>query len=151
MKAQTIISILVATAMALASATVFAQGRGGQGQAGASAPERAQVERGQRDLDRDRMRDRDRVTEPAHDRKRDQDQDRTRAPEHAPQGENGIYGSELMSVQERNQYREQLRLTESDPEAQTRFKAEHKEKMQQRAKEQNKEIKDPPKTGKTDS
>jgi hypothetical protein len=149
MKAQSIISILVATTMALASATVFAQGRGGQG--GASAPQRAQVERGQRDFDRDRMRDRDRVNNPAQDRKRDRDQDRTNAPDHAPQGENGIYGSELMSVQERNQYREQLRLTESDPKAQTKLKAEHKEKMQQRAREQGKTIKDPPKTEKTDS
>jgi len=149
MKAQTIISILVASTMALASASVFAQGSRGQG--GASAPQRAQVERGQRDFDRDRMRDRDRASDPAHDRKRDRDQDRTNAPENAPLGENGMYGSDLMSVQERNQYREQLRLTESDPKAQTKLKAEHKEKMQQRAKEQGKEIKDPPKTGKTDS
>ena len=151
MKAQTIISILVATAMALASATVLAQGRGGQGQGGASAPERAQVERGQRDFDRDRMRDRDRMSDREKDRDRDRDQDRTNVPDHAPLGENGIYGSELMSVQERNQYREQLRLTDSDPEAQTRFKAEHKEKMQQRAREQGKEIKDPPDNGTDES
>lgn len=151
MKAQTIISILVGTAMGLASVTVFAQGHGGQGQGGASAPQRAQVERGQRDFDRDRMRDRDRMSDREHDRKRDRDQDRTNVPEHAPLGENGIYGNELMSVQERNQYREQLRLTDSDPEAQTKFKAEHKEKMQQRAREQGKEIKDPPDTGQTES
>lgn len=151
MKAQIIISTLVATSMALASASVFAQGRGGQGQGGASAPERAQVERGQRDFDRDRMRDRDRVADPAHDRKRDRDQDRTHVPEQAPPGENGIYGSELMSVQERNQYREQLQLTESDPEAKMRFEAEHEEKMQQRAREQGKEIKDPPDNGNDES
>jgi len=149
MKAQTIISILVAAALSLASLSVFAQGHKGQG--GASAPQRAQVERGQRDFDRDRMRDRDRVSDPAQDRERDRDQDRTNVPEHAPLGDNGVYGSELMSVQERNQYREQLRLTESDPKAQTKLKAEHKEKMQQRAKEQGKKIEDPPKTGKTDS
>lgn len=149
MKAQTTISILVASALALASVSVFAQGSRGQG--GASAPQRAQVERGQRDFDRDRMRDRDRVSDPAQDRQRDRDQDRTHVPEHAQLGENGIYGGELMSVQERNQYREQLRLTESDPKAQTKLRAEHKERMQQRAREQGKEIKDPPKTGKTES
>jgi len=149
MKAQTTVSILVATALALASASVFAQGRNGQG--GASAQQRAQVERGQRDFDRGRMRDRDRVSDPAHDRKRDRDQDRIHVPEQAPLGENGIYGGELMSAQEQNQYREQLRLTGSDPEAQAKFKVEHKEKMQKRAKEQGKKIEDPPETGNTDS
>ena len=149
MKARTTISILVTTAIALASASVMAQGR--QGQGGASAPQRAQVERGQKDFDRDRLRDRDRISNPSQDRDRTRDQDRTNAPEHAPFGENGIYGSELMSEQERNQYREQLRLTESDPKAQTKFMADHKEKMQKRAKAQGKEIKDPPKTGKSDS
>lgn len=149
MKAQTVLSILIATTMALGSASAMAQG--GKGKGGASAPQRAQVERGQRDFDRDRLRDRDRVSEPGQDRTRDRDQDRTHAPEHAPTGENGIYGNELMSVQERNQYREQLRLTDSDPKARTKFQAEHKEEMQKRAKEQGKEIKDPPKTGKTDS
>ena len=149
MKAQTTISILVATALAFASASVFAQGQNGK--KGVSARQRAQVERGQRDFDRDRMRDRDRVSDPAQDRKRDRDQDRTQVPEHAPLGENGIYGSNLMSTQEQNQYREQLRLTESDPKAQTKFKAEHQEKMQKRAKEQGKKIEDPPKTGQTES
>jgi len=150
MKVQTTISILVACALAFASASVFAQGQNRKG-GGASAPDRAQVERGQRDFDRDRLRDRDRVSEPANDRQRDRDQDRTHVPEDAPLGENGIYGSELMSTQEQNRYREQLRLTESDPEAQTKFKAEHQEKMQKRAKEQGKKLEDPPKSGQTES
>jgi hypothetical protein len=47
-----------------------------------------------------------------------------------------IYGHELMTVQERNQYREQLRLVESDPEKKTRFEAQHREQMQTRAKAQ---------------
>lgn len=53
----------------------------------------------------------------------------------APPGQ-GIYGGAMMSVEERNQYREQLRLSESDPEKKTRFMAQHQEKMQQRAKAQ---------------
>ena len=56
----------------------------------------------------------------------------------------GIYGGELMSEQERNQYREQLRLTDSDPEQQTRFKAQHQEKMQKRAQEKGVKLPDPP-------
>lgn len=48
----------------------------------------------------------------------------------------GLYGGAMMSVEERNQYREQLRLLESDPEKRTQFKAQHQEKMQARAKAQ---------------
>ena len=156
MKAQTTIGILVASALALTSASAVAQGRHGQG--GASPPQRAQVERGQRDFDRDRMRDRDRANDPAMDRKQDRKQDRTSGPENGQmtkqremtqnqQGQmnqQGIYGGELMSEQERNQYREQLRLTDSDPEQQTRFKAQHQEKMQKRAQEKGVKLPDPP-------
>ena len=142
MRTLTAVSILLATSLVMTSMTAVAQARHGQG--ASQAQNRAQVERGQRDFDRDRMRDRDRPANPSQDR--DRDQDRTRAPDNATFGESGkasrghngdgIYGGELMSVEERNQYREQLRLTESDPEAQTRFKAQHQEEMQRRAKAQ---------------
>ena len=150
MRTLTTISMLTAAALLLASMTAVAQGRHGQG--GAQAQDRAQVERGQRDFDRDRMRGRDRTTSPSQDRDRTRDQDRTHAPDNASFGghgkaygenSNGIYGGELMSVEERNQYREQLRLTESDPEAQTRFKAQHQEEMQRRAKAQGVVLDDP--------
>ena len=147
MRIQTTVSLLTAAALVLASTAVLAQGRHGQG--GAQPMQRAQVERGQKDFDRDRLRDRDRITNPAQDRDRLRDQDRTHAPDHAPfgeQGGNGIYGGEMMSVEERNQYREQLRLTENDPQARTRFMAQHKEEMQERAKVQGVELKDPPET-----
>ena len=49
---------------------------------------------------------------------------------------NDIYGGAQMSVEERNTYREQLRLIGSDREERTRFMADHKEKMQLRAKAQ---------------
>ena len=49
----------------------------------------------------------------------------------APPGA-GIYGGALMSVEERNQYREQLRLIESDQER-LQFMAKHREEMQARA------------------
>jgi len=146
-KTRTIIAILATAALALTAGTAAAQGR--QGKGGASPPERAQVERGQRDFDRDRMRDRDRVEHPSQDRDQVRDQDRTNAPDNAPQEAQGIYGGEFMSEQERNRYREQLRLTESDPESRNRLMAQHREEMQKRAKEQGKEINEPPQDGET--
>ena len=140
MRIQTTISILTAAALALTSMSAVAQGRHGQG--GAQAQDRAQIERGQKDFDRDRLRDRDRVTNPSRDR--DRDQDRIHAPDNAALGGNGIYGGAMMSEQERNEYHEQLRLTESDPEARTKFMAQHQEEMQQRAKAKGVDLKDPP-------
>ena len=49
-----------------------------------------------------------------------------------PPGQGPIYGGELMSVQERNEYREQLRLSGSQ-EDRTKLQAQHREKMDQRA------------------
>ena len=141
MSIQTTISILAATALAATSLSAFAQGR--HGQSDAQPQDRAQIERGQRDHDRDRLHDRDRMTEPSRDRDRDRDQDRTNAPDDAPFGEKEVYGGEFMSVEERNQYREQLRLTENDPQARTEFQAQHQEKMQQRAKAQGKVLEPP--------
>ena len=146
-------SALLAAAVVLLPIDGFAQGRGqGGGGDQAHARDRAQVERGQTDHDRDRIRDRDRIHQPAMDpaqdriqmRERQQAQESEQAQErkqiHVPGTGNGpdadIYGHGLMSVQERSQYREQLRLVESDPEKKTRFLAQHREQMQARAKAQ---------------
>lgn len=145
---------LLAAAVVLLPIDGFAQGHG-SGRGGgdqAHSRDRAQVERGQSDHDRDRMRDRDRIHQPAMDpaqdmaqaQERKQAQDRQQIQQqkqiHVPGAGNGpdsdIYGHELMSVQERNQYREQLRLVQSDPEQKTRFLAQHREQMQVRAKAQ---------------
>ena len=50
-----------------------------------------------------------------------------------PAGQGSIYGGELMTVQERNQYREQLRHMDSDEERE-KFQARHQEQMNLRAK-----------------
>jgi hypothetical protein len=142
MKTRTTVSILTAAALALVASSAFAQERQQQ-QQGARPQDRAQVERGQKDFDRDRMRQRDRASDPSQDRQRDRDQDRTHAPDEAGNGNQEIYGSELMSVEERNQYREQLRLTESDPEAKAKLMEQHREQMQIRAKEQGVKIDEP--------
>ena len=138
MKVQTTITVLAVTAIALGSYSAAAQGRGGQG--AAQGKERAQIERSQKDFDRDRLRDRDRTTAPERDRDRTRDQDRTHVPANAKLGENEIYGGQLMSVEERREYREQLRLTESDPKARAEFMAQHQEKMQTRANQEGVDI-----------
>ena len=149
MKTITAISIFAACAFALTATSAIAQGQGRQSGGKAEPPQRAQVERGQREMDRDRLQDRDRINEPQQDR--DRDQDRTNAPEQAKFGDSEIYGQELMSVQEQNQYREQLRLVESDPQAQTKFKAQHEEQMRIRAQKEGVTLKEPEKNnGKED-
>jgi hypothetical protein len=143
-KTVTGIGALIATVLVLTPLTGIAGGQGqGRGANQHQPADRAQVERGQSDFDRDRMRQRDRVDDPAHDR--DRNRDRIHAPDSANTGNQGIYGNELMSAQERNQYREQLRLVESDPEQRTRFLAQHQEKMQVRAKQQGVNLDDKPK------
>jgi hypothetical protein len=49
-----------------------------------------------------------------------------------PPGQGPIYGGEFMTVQERNQYREQLRLSDSESERQ-RLQAQHRDQVNQRA------------------
>ena len=49
-----------------------------------------------------------------------------------PPGQGPVYGGEFMSVQERNQYREQLRLIDSDQERE-QFQAQHRDHVNQRA------------------
>lgn len=56
-----------------------------------------------------------------------------------PPGQGPIYGGELMSVEERNQYREQLQQMDSDQER-TQFQAQHREKMEARAKALEREV-----------
>ena len=50
-----------------------------------------------------------------------------------PPGQGPIYGGELMTAQERNEYREQLRHMDSDEERE-KFQAQHQEQMNLRAK-----------------
>ena len=56
-----------------------------------------------------------------------------------PPGQGPIYGGEFMSVQERNQYREQLRALDSDQERE-QFHAQHRDRINQRANALNLEV-----------
>jgi hypothetical protein len=56
-----------------------------------------------------------------------------------PPGQGPIYGGELMTVQERNQYREQLRHMDSEEER-AKLQAQHREQMELRAKALERDI-----------
>jgi len=137
MKTRNSIVALAVTALVLTPLVGLAKGPKHE-QAGA----RAQVERSQHDFDRDRIRARDRDEQGVNQRDRTRDKDRTKAPETAKQAEKKIYGQEMMSEQERNQYRHQLRLIGEDPEKRTEFMAQHREKMQKRAEVQGVDLDD---------
>lgn len=143
MKHKTAIGVTISSVLILASTSSFAQ----QGPPG-DRPEpqdRAQVERGQqsdrdRDFDRDRLQDRDRLDVPSHDR--DRDQDRTHAPDFARLSDQDIYGSEVMSMQERNEYRMQLQNAGS-VEERRQIEAQHREMVQAKAESQGVDLAPP--------
>lgn len=58
-----------------------------------------------------------------------------------PPGQGPVYGGEFMSVQERNEYREQLRLIDSDQERQ-QFQEQHRDRINQRAEALGLEVKE---------
>ncbi|HSN72010.1 MAG TPA: hypothetical protein VLT59_10885, partial [Steroidobacteraceae bacterium] len=67
------------------------------------------------------------------DRATDQEQVRTQAQTQTQQHQ-GIYGGNLMTEQERNQYREQLRNMSTEQEKNA-YMEQHRRQMQQRSKE----------------
>lgn len=138
MRILTAVTTLIATTLILTPLTGIAQGQG-KGP-GAQPEDRARVERGQRDIDRDRLRDRDRLTDPARDR--DRVQDRTHVPDFAKLSDQDVYGNELMTAEERKQYREQLQGATSSQER-AQIEAQHRHEMQIRAQEQGVEIAPP--------
>lgn len=141
MNTQTILGAFVVSALIISSAPAFAQHSPRQERP--QAQDRAQVERGQmdrdRDYDRDRIQDRDRVQDPSLDRDRIRDQDRTKVPDFAQLNDDDIYGRELMSQQERNEYRMQLQAAGS-AEERRQIEARHRDMIQTRAQEQGVEI-----------
>ena len=144
MKTTTLVTALFAAALLVAPIAGMAQAN--QNRAGNDqAMQRAQAERGQRDMGADRMRDRDRLG--AAEQDRDRIQDRTHAPDSANQQDNSIYGYNLMSEEERNAYREQIRNAKSQQERE-QIEARHRHEMQVRAENAGVEIPEPAKTQK---
>ena len=132
------IATLVAALMTLTAATSLAQNapstpRQGQGQ-GQGQPQSTQQRQMERSTDQNRAAE--------HDRLQQREQDRTRthaasaqAGDGAAKGQ-GIYGGNLMTEQERNQYRNRLGSLETEQERNA-FMAQHQEAMQKRSKERN--------------
>ena len=77
----------------------------------------------------------------AHEKKM-QDRARIEGKDLVPPGHGPVYGGELMTVQERNEYREALRVAGSNAERQ-KLMAEHREAMQLRAKARGKALGEP--------
>lgn len=78
---------------------------------------------------------------------RDRDRDRVHAPAPAHmQSQEMMYGSELMTVQERNEYQQRMRALKTEREREA-FRLEHHKRMQTRAKEQGKTLPDMPVPG----
>lgn len=131
MKYKRTISVLVATVLAFASVSAVAgKGQGGSQDRGQAADRMTQMDR-DRTYDRDRQQDRDRLQDA------DQDRDRDRLMIHDPakMQDKDIYGHELMTEQERKQYRKKLGDAKT-PEKAAQFQAQHEERMQKRALEQ---------------
>ncbi|MGB5102713.1 MAG: hypothetical protein WBO04_05255 [Steroidobacteraceae bacterium] len=134
MKTTTVLASLAAATFVFASAAT-AQGQQGGQQGGQQRGQQAGQQQRQADraMSQDRVMDQERMQ--ARDRDRTKDQEQVQSREHASAGKGeGIYGGNLMTVQERNQYREQFGGLKTDQER-NEFKAQHQEQMQLRAKE----------------
>jgi hypothetical protein len=86
------------------------------------------------DQDQDRLRDQDRLETP--DQTRDQDRLRTR-------DQDQVYGSQLMTQEERNAYSERMRAAKTEQERE-QIRKEHHEQMKVRAKEKGVTLPDEP-------
>lgn len=88
--------------------------------------------------DQDRTRDQDRLQTPDKDQTRDQDRLRTQ-----DKTQDQVYGSQLMTQQERNEYRNQMRAAKTAQERE-QLRKEHHERMKVRAKEKGVTLPDEP-------
>jgi len=142
MTTRTALSVIVAATLAVTSFAAVAQGRqqGGGQQAGQQAGQRAgqQQRQAERSMSQDRAMDHQRMQTRDRDRTQDGTQAQKQKQDRIGQAEggagNGIYGGNLMTTQERNQYREQLHVLQSEQER-NEFTARHREQMQQRSKQ----------------
>lgn len=136
MKFKAGLTLLIAATLLAASVTGLAQKK---------SQNRPQTHQSQpvhqeRTFDQGRAQARDRADQKDQKQARDeadqkvqkQDQDRAKTKDQAQTRDQDIYGYQLMNEQERNNYREQLKLAETNEER-LQFTAEHREKMQARA------------------
>jgi len=140
MKGSTIVASLAATVFVFASGALNAQSQQGSGQQGGGQQgsgqqqmQQQQQRQAERAMSQDRAMDQQRMQtrERTQDREQAQTQTQTQASKGAGEG---IYGGNLMTVQERNQYRAELGALKTDEER-LEYKARHRERMELRAKE----------------
>lgn len=127
MKFKTGFVLIIAAALLAASVTGLAE-KGPQNRPQARPDRPAQQDR---TYDQDRQQDRDRVDE--KDQQKDQDRDQAKTKDQIQQKDRDIYGYQLMTEQERNEYRERVKTAETNQQRE-QILAEHREKMQARAK-----------------
>ena len=136
MKGSAIIASLAATVFVLASGAAYAQSQQGSGQQGGGQQgggqqqmQQQQQRQAERAMSQDRAMDQQRM------QTRERTQDREQAQTQASKGAGeGIYGGNLMTAQERNQYRAEFGALKTDEER-LEYKARHREKMELRAQE----------------
>ena len=140
MKRSKILASMVATVLALGAGAVLAQGQQGGGQQGGQQGSgQQQMQQQQREAERamsqDRVMDQERLQTRERDRTQDQAQTQAQTQTKASAGGGeGIYGGNLMTVQERNQYRAELGGLQNEQQRKE-YEARHREQMQLRAKE----------------
>lgn len=135
MNIRTGIALTVAAGFLLASFAGYAQGGSGGGH---SAQRPTQMQPGPAAADQGRRSD----VQPAHQRDRTRDQDRTHRPDFESLENRDIYGSELMTKQERKRYRKELSQAASDGER-ARVEKRHQEQMHKRAEQRGVTIEPP--------
>ena len=137
MKGSAIIASLAATVFVLASGAAYAQSQQGSGQQGGGqqGSGQQQMQQQQRQAERAMSQDRAMDQQRMQTRERTQDREQAQTQTQASKGAGeGIYGGNLMTVQERNQYRAELGALKTDEER-LEYKARHRERMELRAKE----------------
>ena len=153
MKYTTHVAVMIAGLLALTSVDAVAQGNPGKGQSAGPTPTQGQAQvqgqgqgqgQGQQTQQQKRQMERstsqDAVTE--HERLQQRERDRTQKQTSSVKSAGaaatagGIYGGNLMTEQERNEYRERLHSMNTEQERDA-FTAQHRQQMQQRSKERN--------------
>lgn len=94
------------------------------------------------DQDRTRLQDQDQTKDQIKDQTKDQDRDRTQN-RIQDRTQDKVFGSQLMTKQERNEYRSKMRAAKTAQERE-QIRAEHHERMQVRAKERDVTLPDDP-------
>lgn len=147
MKGSKVLTAIVVMVLTLGATAVLAQGQQGAGQQGGpqGGPQggqqggqqggKQQMQQQQRQAERAMSQDRTLDQQRLQTRERTQDREQVQAQTRESKGAGeGVYGGNLMTVQERNQYRAELGALTTEEER-LEYKARHREKMELRARE----------------